>query len=223
MKRLRYAELCRARKQCRRCGWLTNPAGVEDGRFDADEIGPWTRWQGNLDAAVLLCGQDWGDVRCFKQNQGKEPRRSLTNERLIMRFRDLGIDICPPNARDPRTQPAFFTNACLCLKDGGLQARLRAESFRNCQAFLRRTIEIVSPQVVIALGQDAHQAICQSFGLQVPLTHRQGVEADGISLTGLESRLFAVYHCSARVSNSGTRTLDQQAADWRRIGPHVGR
>jgi hypothetical protein len=38
-----YAALVANRKQFRACTGLTNPADVDGGRHDSDEIGPWSR------------------------------------------------------------------------------------------------------------------------------------------------------------------------------------
>lgn len=55
-----YAALVRRRKACRS---LTNPGKCEGGIQDSDQIGPWSLWQGNLSADLLVVGQDWGDTR----------------------------------------------------------------------------------------------------------------------------------------------------------------
>ena len=55
-----YDKLVTERVACRRCErlGLTNPAIVHDSRFDSAEIGPSSRWQGCLDAKLMVVGQD---------------------------------------------------------------------------------------------------------------------------------------------------------------------
>jgi|SRR6516162_7134389 len=58
---LRYEELVAQRKACRACAscGLINPSVHLKGAYDADEIGPFTRWCGDLDAELMVIGQDW--------------------------------------------------------------------------------------------------------------------------------------------------------------------
>ena len=63
-----YAALVRVRRSCRACPGLINPADCDGGIHDSDQIGPWTLWQGNLRADLVIVGQDWGDTRYFIAN-----------------------------------------------------------------------------------------------------------------------------------------------------------
>ena len=66
-KQLRYTELVAKRKECRLCEShdLTNPSACQNGAYDmSGHIGPWTQWQGNLDAdlmgfSLLRIGVGW--------------------------------------------------------------------------------------------------------------------------------------------------------------------
>jgi hypothetical protein len=73
MKHAAYDALVAARKVyyvCESRG-LTNPATMPD--FDSDRIGPYSRWQGKLDAELMVVAQDFADVDTFH----KYPRRRL--------------------------------------------------------------------------------------------------------------------------------------------------
>lgn len=210
-----YRDLVAQRKRCRLCAGLRNPSDVQEGRFDGTHVGPWSLWQGNLHARVMVVGQDWGDVGYFTEHHGRDTGRNPTNENLARLLDSIGVRIGQPD--DPAGRDvAFFTNAILCLKTGGLQGTVRGEWFRNCRAFLRRQIEIVRPRVVVGLGARAHGAILGAFGhraqpLREAITDARGVEL----LPGCHA--FAAYHCGARVINTH-RCLEQQLADWGRIG-----
>ncbi|MBK7189535.1 MAG: hypothetical protein IPH86_12830 [bacterium] len=117
-----YRDLVTARKACRLCHGLRNPAEVDDGCLDSDHVGPWSRWQGNLEAPLLVVGQDWGDERYLRKYGGVEGPGNRTNRTLVKLFGTIGIDIGEPG--DLRGEDVvFFTNAILCLKEGGLQGR----------------------------------------------------------------------------------------------------
>ena len=66
------AQLVTARKACHLCSGLTNPADVDGGRLNSEHIGAWSLWQGNLDAPVMVVGQDWGDTTYFIRNGGEK-------------------------------------------------------------------------------------------------------------------------------------------------------
>ena len=213
-----YAELVVARKACRRCQGLENPATIQDGRFDSDQIGPWSMWQGNLDAAVLVVGQDWGDADYFVENDGRDLPRNPTNRALIELLDIVGVTVKPLGSPD-LAHVAFFTNAILCLKSGGLQGAVRPDWFRRCRHFLRRQIEIVRPKAVIYLGERACRAVLESFDLLAKRFRDEVGDPDGRLLT-TGSRAFAVYHCGTRIQNTH-RPMAVQRIDWRRIRRHL--
>ena len=215
-----YRELVIERKACRRCQDLKNPSDVEGGCYDSDHIGPWSRWQGNLDAPVMVVGQDWGDTRYFLKYQGVEGPGNPTNKTLAMLLGTIGIAIGEPGQTDG-ADVVFFTNAILCLKEGGLQGDVRREWFQCCRPFLQRQIEIISPKVVVGLGQRAFESIVTAFDMKPPAFRNAVEDERGIVLPN-GSRLFAVYHCGARILNTH-RSLSAQLHDWQRIGRAVER
>lgn len=211
-----YAELVAARKACHRCRELTNPADIDGGRLDSNDIGAWARWQGNLDAALVVVGQDWGDTAYFVRHGGQEGPRNPTNLALVELLRVAGVPIGDPASSEGR-DVAFFTNAILCLKDarGGLQGEVQKSWFGNCTWFLRRQIEIIGPQVVVGLGQHAYQAILGAFGVKSGTFRAEVENLDGRILPN-GTRVFAMYHCGARIRNTH-RPMERQRADWERI------
>lgn len=111
----------------------------------------------------------------------------------------------------------FLTNAILCLKDGGMQAKVRPEWFANCGArFLRPTIDIIAPKVVVTLGEWAYRATTAAYGVpRIPF--RKAVEqSEGFRLEdGITC--VPVYHCGARILNTH-RPMERQLKDWERAG-----
>ena len=102
----------------------------------------------------------------------------------------------------------------LCLKRGGMQAKVDPAWFANCSSrFLKPTIEIVNPKAVVTLGERAYRAVACSYGIK-PLPFRAAVEHEGgFELPG-GVRLFPVYHCGARTLNTH-RPMQRQVEDWR--------
>ena len=113
--------LVEARKACRACTGLTNPSVCHGGVFDCDEIGAWSRWQGNRDAELMVIGQDWGDVARFVRERGGSTNTSKTNMTLVKLLGSIGFLIQLPRETSHRGL-VFLTNALLCLPSGAIGA-----------------------------------------------------------------------------------------------------
>ncbi len=215
-----YGKLVGDRKTCHQCLGLTNPVVAHGGQFDSDQIGPWSLWQGNLDASLMVVGQDWGDTEYFREQKGLEGPNSPTNLALVELVGIMGIAIGYPGSREGR-HAAFFTNAILCLKNpsGGLQGKVQKSWFQNCARFLRRQIEVVGPKVVVGLGERAYRTILDGFDLKGG-PFRSEVEVSNGRLLANGTRAFAVYHCGAMIQNTH-RKLAIQRQDWKRIRPFL--
>ena len=216
MKARTYTRLIADRKACHICCDLKNPADLEGGRFDSEHVGAWSLWQGNLDASLMVVGQDWGDTKYFVQHKGREGPRNPTNLALVKLIAKVGIMIGEPGSESGR-DVAFFTNAILCLKraQGGLQGKVQRAWFDNCASFLRRQIEIVHPVVVVGPGEHAYRAILRGFAMECGSFRSEVAAAHGKVLPN-GSRAFAVYHCGARIRNTH-RPMDMQREDWARF------
>jgi uracil-DNA glycosylase family 4 len=213
----RYADLVAARKACRACeGLLTNPAQIVGGAHDGDRVGPYTRWQGNLDAEVMIIGQDFADIESFERLEGWPGEDVGTNRTLVELLADAGIQIALPRRGEPEDR-LFFTNAVLCLKRGAMGSRVPAACARTCAwLFLRPTIELVRPRAVITLGRVAFEAVLHAYGLPRSRRFLDVVRARRrVDLLG-GAALFPMVHPSARVR--ATRSLAEQREDWRALG-----
>lgn len=212
-----YRELVKQRKQCCLCEGLTNPSQISE--YDSDEIGPWSLWQGSLDAKILLVGQDWGDVRYFKKRGGIDEDNNPTNRNLGDLFQSIEIPLEGPES-PIKNGGLFFTNVILCLKKGGLSAPVEEKHALSCgKHYLKPLVSIINPKVVIALGEKAYRSVCACYGLK-PAPFKDAVMVEhGFPLT-LECRLFPVYHCGARGWNIN-RKGPLQIQDWEKIGSYL--
>jgi len=212
----RYPELVQSRKACRACEELVNPSVCEGGAFDSDHLGPWSRWQGNLDAKLLVVGQDWGGTEYFIRHRGFDTPRNPTNRHLRQLLESIGIAVPPPSDTETVGE-IFLTNAILCLKRGGLGAPVRTEWFKNCgKRYLQPLIDLIAPQVVITLGRRALDSVLSLYGMPKPKRLRDAVESrDGVELPG-GTLLLPMYHCGQMVWITHRRP-NQQLKDWARV------
>ncbi|BBL76431.1 uracil-DNA glycosylase family protein [Methylomagnum ishizawai] len=212
-KQKQYVELVQLRKKCHICEGLTNPSCYAEGGYDSCEIGPWTQWQGNLDAQLMVIGQDWGTPNDLGTDDSKNP----TNVNLARLLNSIGINIQPTSAKN---QPhiLFFTNTILCLKEGGLQAPVKTQWIKNCgKNFLKQNIEIVKPKIVVALGRKTFEAILDTYKMPYGRgeSYAQIVERGEIIISE-KTRLFPVFHCGRRGMTN--RNMQLQLNDWQEIG-----
>ena len=175
---------------------------------------------GDLDAAIMVVGQDWGDTDYYRKHSGLDDLNNPTTRTLEKLLDSIEVDVSLISYGKIKSN-LFLTNAILCLKEGGLQGDVERDWFGLCgEHFLRPQIELVSPRVVVALGQRAYEAILGAYGLKTQ-QFRDAVESeDGFDLPN-GSRVFPVYHCGNRILNTH-RKFEQQLVDWVRIGRAIG-
>ncbi len=211
-----YRQLVEKRKACSLCKDLCNPA-VVNSRYDSDQIGPWSLWQGNLDSDFLVVGQDWGDIPYFEKWDGRDqPSGNPTNENLQKLLKRVGIEIGKP--RDQQDQVIFLTNLILCLKTGGLQAQVSDQWLTNCsRTFFKPLLEIIRPKAIIALGKKISESILALY--DIPYSKNAAfsklVSQSPYQLTN-SIQLFPVYHCGAGGVNRN-RSWPEQEEDWSSI------
>jgi len=149
---------------------LTNPS---DTSFDKDEIGPYSVWQHNLDADILIIGRDWGCIDDFVQFKGENapnadeygfPMDEWLSTYLSIVKIPIGHPLRPMNA------PVFLTNAILCLKARSAANLVKGDWLCNCGVNLLKPLidDIVRPKkLVITLGKHAYESVMSLYGKPV--------------------------------------------------------
>ncbi len=106
----------------------------------------------------------------------------------------------------------FITNAALCNPlENGNNRRPKASEIKNCSPFLKETLDLISPQVVVTLGSVGLQAL--NLILETRYQLKENVAQP---LTTPNFILFPLYHPSPRVTN-WMRPLVQQKKDFKKI------
>jgi len=210
-----YKKLVEKRKNYKFPEGLVNPSKVDNGLYDQKtHIGPWCRWQGNLNADIMLIGQDWGTVKYYRETKGAHKDNTPTNTSLRILFNEIGIDIGTPS-KPNHEAPCFFTNVILGLKEGEEMAgKIKAQWIKeNAIEFLKPNIDIIKPKIIITLGKKAYDAMAHIYGLRndpmKKLVTQNPIKLyDGILL-------FAMYHCGGL--GMVNRKLLLQIEDWKKI------
>jgi uracil-DNA glycosylase len=110
-------------------------------------------------------------------------------------------------------QQIFITNAILCnpRDDSGNNDSPKAAEISNCSTLLRRTIEVVNPKIVVALGRVALEA------LRLIVPHDASLKNDVAQVRAWgHRRLGALYHPGPR--SVVHRSWDTQMRDARSMG-----
>ena len=216
-----YSKYVRLRKPCKECNGLVNPHDCK-AEYDSSHIGPWSRWQGNLDAKLMVVGQDWGTPKYFLDWKGFDNPKNDTCVNLMTLLSSVGINIPKPSNVEQDGE-IFLTNAILCLKPGNLQDPVEDAWFQNCgKRFLKPLIQTVKPKVLVALGEKAHITISEAWDIPYVRPKTYGILVERVGKSGgikLPNGvlLFPVYHCGTKVINTGTRPLAKQLTDWKPI------
>lgn len=199
-----------------------------EGGFKNDYVDGWEQWHNDLNAEIMLVGQDFADWETFIKCDGKvEPEKDKykypTDKYLVQLFREeLGIEIGHPWTTS--TASLFFTNAIVGLKENGMQGKPEKRWIETGRdEFLRPLIEIVQPKIIIALGQIPFQSVCAaipdminicpkiSFNFKDIVEHSPYTAKNGMLV-------FAVFHCGG--GGVRNRTREQQIMDWKKISQY---
>jgi len=206
-----YKALVEKRKICTLCKNLRNPSDVNPD-YDSDEIGMWSLWQGDLNAKIMVVGQDWGDIDTYKDWKGRDKDTNATNTNLIKLLSIIGYNIKSPETSNTKNNGLFFTNAVLCLKKGGMQAKVKREYYENCMStFLKPLIQLIKPNLIISLGYEAYLGITSLYDVKQQKCMKNAVRIL-ISLNK-DTKLYAAYHCGARKTNVN-RPWEDMKKDW---------
>jgi uracil-DNA glycosylase len=213
-----YKYLVDKRKKFKFPEGLKNPSEIESGIYDKeDHIGPWSKWQGNLNAEIMLIGQDWGSEKYYLDNKGNHDDYGITNSRMKEVFGLLGIDVGLPNTPN-KDAPCFFTNVVLGLKNGNKSATIKNKWVNeHSKEFLKPTLEIVDPKIIITLGKPAYDSVADIYGLKKDKMSKL-IEKNPIKLSN-DKIIFAMYHCSPL--GCINRKWELQKQDWIKIKEYL--
>ena len=100
----------------------------------------------------------------------------------------------------------FITSAALCnpRTDSGANRRPTQKEIVNCSAFLRRTIDIINPRVIVTLGSVALEALKRIH------YHEFNLKESAAKIHSWSNRvLVPIYHPSPQVLASHRREMEQ--------------
>lgn len=218
-KQTQYQQLVQKRKEHDFKNGLTNPSQTA---FDIDEIDPWAQWQHNLDAEILVVGQEFCDVETYKRTEGKVECKLgeydyPSNKNLKAYFDLLGYDLGHPLSPN-QSNPIFFTNAVMGLKPGSMSGNFDVKLLEESrELFLKPLIDIIQPKIIIPIGSMATKSLGVIYGFKVS-DHKSMV--DNAPIKTPQTLVFPVFHTGGLGLRN--RPKEQQMGDWMRIKGIMG-
>ena len=183
-----FSQLAKKAASCRICPDL------------ADQPAALSSANGSLDANIVFVAEAPGRFGAGRTGVPLQGDRSGDNFEILLKH--IGLT----------RSEVFITNAVLCnpLADGN-NRRPNAKEIKNCSIFLKKSLDIIQPKVVVTLGTVALSALNQLLYTRFKLS--QNVAQP---LTTKNFTLFPLYHPSPRVTN-WKRPLVQQKKDFKKI------
>jgi len=149
-------------------------------------IGYWSDAYPNLNADLMIVGQDWGSEgylsEFVKKYNGRLPDaenywedNNPTWENLMDYLLKAGFETEENIAESfKKFKNIYLTNSVLCLRKGNkITGDIRIEWINNCYQFLKKQIDIVRPKIIATLGQKVFDIFSHNFGLK----HRKFTES----------------------------------------------
>ena len=194
------------------------------------EINLWTHWQGgeeNLDAKILLVGQDWGSYNDLEVNltPGKymENNENPTDNNLCELFKCIGYD----DIKNSRCKDLFFTNFVLCYREKGLSGGFREKWADNCKKHFLELVKIIQPKVIICLGRSVYNSVMKALGQDALTGGYNSIIEKGVNPVVVDDfyvNVFPVAHCGVLGTYNRNRPdknvkdkLEKQKQDWEAI------
>ena len=213
-KEIAYRQLVDKRKKHSFQNGLTNPFQTS---FDIDEIDPWAQWQNNINADILVIGQEFANLDVYLRTEGKVERfldkyEYPANKNLKEYFDILEYNIGHP-LNPNKENKIFFTNAVSGLKSGSMSANFKDRWLTESREhFLKPLIDIIQPKFIIAIGSKATKTLGVIYDFKIS-SHKNIV--DNSPIKSGSTLIFPVYHTGGLGLRNRPKT--QQIADWTKI------
>ncbi len=206
MKNAALLNLARLRQSMRLDGYACI-GDFHDGIFECDHVSPFTKSGNNIDAEIMVVGQDWTSADKLGSNPPNLQSAKLgytpglpTNKNLDdLLKRHLGLT----------RSDCYLTNLFPFLKHGNKSANIPPKHLVNCaRQFTFPEIQIVSPKHVICLGIAVYTALRSAAG------KKEAIKLDQAAKSPFRFEQSMI-HCVAHPANRGGRKKIDEG--WQRI------
>ena len=229
-----FVELAQNVRNCEVCKYMltmphiANPEYLvnDDHGLNTDNpyVNLWNLWHGNINADIMVIGQDfgqWQEPQAFYNKQFFGKYDSHTDQALSELFEQIfGMNLVEKDA------PLFFANIANCYRKQKTTGTMHSGWLPICaNKFMARLITIIQPKVIIVLGKAAFEAMYCLEGMPIICKNPSCSSKDSLDeimnheyylvCNNKEVRVFPVYHPGA--NSIRNRSKERQLADWRAI------
>lgn len=183
-----------------------------NGIYECDHVSPWTRSGDNVNAEIMVVGQDWSsaDRLCNPTpdmdaaNLGYTPNLPTNRNLDDLLWRHFG----------KRREDCYLTNLFPFVKPGGMSKNIAMKDLQVCaQQFTVEEIRIVNPRLVICLGLRSYVALMRTQGLSGWPKLEAAIRRSPFPIGN--AAIHCVAHTGARGMNNRGRNKVEN--DWRRL------
>jgi len=183
--------------------------------YECDHVSPWSISACNLDAELMLIGQDWASSEKL-EGEPDERRRSIgqdwdspTNKNLREFLGHMRLDF----------SETYATNLFPFIKQGTMNEGIPSRDLVHCaETYALPQIEIVSPRMVICLGRETFDAMRKAARL--PALEWSKARLPGPHACFGSVEIYGLPHPSPQgIANAGGR--DTVGRSWMVLGEHL--
>ena len=190
-------------------------AEFHKGYYECDHVSPWSISACNVDAELMIIGQDWASSDILEREPSEDRRRigqdwsssTNTNLREFLAYMRLQFS------------ETYATNVFPFIKRGSKTARIPFRDLVSCaRTYALPQIEIVSPRMAICLGKAAFNAIRRAAGLPRIEWSKARLPSAHTRISSVE--IYGLPHPSPLgINNAGGK--DAAGRSWRRLAEHL--
>jgi len=203
-------------RQATRLDGYASVGDFHDAMFECDHVSPWTKSGSNVDADIMIIGQDWSSSDVL----GGDPPD--------LEVAELGFDPKFPTNRNLddllerhfglKRAECYLTNLFPFIKSGNASGAIPLKDLVvSARRFTLPEIRIVCPQLVACLGLKTFSALMRAAGLK---GSPKMAEAVGSPFEFADSRIHCVAHTGAfGMNNRGRKQVEN---DWHQLAMGIG-
>lgn len=236
MKKDEFIQLAKDVSKCHICENMTTHPHLSNSEYlendthglntDTPYINRWNLWQGNLDADIMVIGQDYGQL-----DDGSN--YDLWKSGTYTNFTDVSLKKLFDKAFsiniDATDSPLFFTNMANCYRKQKTTGEMHSGWLPICSnKYMARLIKIIRPKIIIVLGRATFEALhcmedlsvkCSDICITGKATYAEIIKHQyHILLDNFTIKVFPVYHPGA--NSQINRNFDEQLKDWKNIAEY---